>query len=255
MSSLNSDFQAAGWHRFSMATKRKKETDVTHEFISKTQPLEITQKFSFTEKQRQILDIAAKNHTKVVFISGSAGTGKTMLAIYTALLKLRDKKINKLTYLRNPIESSSGSIGFLPSDKNAKMAPYLQPAIDQLQEFLTPFQIKSLTDTETVEVIPIGFCKGMTFRNSLVISDEAQDLSVKELCMIMGRLGRGSQLWIIGDTKQCAVKKSGFDEVFNAFSDESSKHNGIHTFTFGPEDCMRHGLGKFIIEKFEKLGL
>lgn len=236
-----------------MASKRKKEKDVTQEFLGKVAPFEIRQNIVFTDKQRNVLDVAARNRTKVVFISAPPGVGKTMMAVYSGLRKYQEKRIDKIFYIRQPVESSQASIGFLPADKNAKMAPYLQPAIDQLNEFLSPLEIKKLIETETIEVIPLGFCKGMTFKNSLVIMDEAEDLSVKELCMVMGRLGKGSQLWIIGDSKQGVCKKSGFDQVFNCFSDDASKEMGIHTFTFTSEDCMRSGIGKFIIEKFEKM--
>lgn len=236
--------------------KRTAEIDITNEILKQDsnylQSLVINP-FRWTKKQSEIIDTALSKGTKIVFIKGPPGTAKTLISVYCSLVCLKERNMNKVVYIRVPIEACATKIGFLPAGQAEKMSPHLQPARDHLRELISIPMMERLIEEEVVEAIPLGFVKGLTLTNSAVIFDEAEDGNLAELCMVMNRLGKNSIMFIIGDEKQSNIKDSAFSKVFNAFSGEDSQNYGIHTFEFGSEDCMRSGITKFVVEKFDKI--
>jgi phosphate starvation-inducible PhoH-like protein len=207
----------------------------------------------WTDKQRQIISTILDKETKVVFINGVAGTGKTYLGIFCALELLRQKKISKINYIRTAVESADRSIGFLPGEAGEKIAPYARPLIDKLDEFLTKGMVDKLIKEEYVAVDLVNFLRGASINVESVITDESQNLSFKELVTILTRLGKKSKFIFIGDTMQSDINgKSGFKKIIDIFNDEESKNNGIHVFNLDKTDIMRSEELKFIIEKLEK---
>jgi phosphate starvation-inducible PhoH-like protein len=180
-------------------------------------------------------------------------TAKTLLSTYCSLVKLKEGRASEVIYLRNPIESVSKSVGFLAGSYEEKMRPYGLPIDDHLKELLADSIKQKLIKDQRIKVESVGFVKGRTYNVSSIIADEAEDLSVQEIKLLLTRMGHFSTLFLIGDTEQSNVKTSGFDRVFNLFNDEVSKENGIFTFEFGPEDCMRSPVVKFILEKFTEI--
>lgn len=238
-----------------MATKKAKKED-------KSEHIEQDKKVSFdfgirelpwTGKQQKIIETAQTKEARVVFIKSPPGCGKTLISVYVALNKLKQKQVGKITYVRVPCESSSYGIGFLPSDLESKMEPWLEPAMDHLKALIVNGGLGRLLDESYIEAIPLGFVKGRTYNSSVVIIDEAEDLTAKDFRLIMSRLGKRSLMFVIGDEDQSNVKNSGFQEVYNLFNNEESKNNGIHCFEFGPEDSLRSDITKFILEKFDDL--
>ena len=211
----------------------------------------IRKPFEFTEKQKQFISLALDKNTKIMICNAPPGVGKTMLSIYCCLQMLNSKSLSQILYLRNPIESSSKGIGFIPGLKIDKMQAFGEPAFDQLKIFLNNSDLQKIQKEERVLVETVGFLQGRTYNSTGMIMDEAEDLSLKELRMVMGRMGMFSKLFLIGDERQTNVKNSGFKNVFNLFNDEESKSNGIVTFEFTKADCMRSGLLKYILDKIE----
>lgn len=207
--------------------------------------------FQFTEKQKQFIDLALNKNNKIIICNAPPGVGKTMLSIYCCLQMLNSKSLSQILYLRNPIEASSKGIGFIPGEKIVKLQAFGEPAYDQLKVFLNKSDLDKIQKEERVLVETVGFIQGRTFCNSGIIMDEAEDLSLKELRMVMSRMGAFSKLFLIGDERQKNVKNSGFRNVFNLFNDEESKSKGIVTFEFTKDDCMRSGLLKYILDKLE----
>ena len=207
----------------------------------------------WTEKQQRFIDLALAKNTKVIICESPPGTGKTLLSLYCSLRKLNDKRIGEIIYIRAPIESCSKGLGFIPGSQEEKMNPYFLPAMDHFYELLDKITVKKLLKEERITVTPMGFLKGRTYSVCACIADEAEDLTLQELELLMGRMGHFSCLFIIGDEKQANIKNSGFSIVYQAFNNEESKSHGIHTFTFGKEDCMRNGISKYVIDIFETL--
>lgn len=208
--------------------------------------------FKWTEKQNKVIDCALAKETNIVFIKSPPGTGKTLLSTYCSLELLSKKAVSNIVYYRNPVESATKSLGFLSGDYNQKMAPYGMPLFDHLVELLDKPTIDKLFKDERISIDTIGFAKGRTHHVSAIIMEEAEDLTPQELELIMGRLGKHSKLFIIGDVRQANVKNSGFDKTFNLFNDDEAKGKGIHTFEFNSSDCMRSPILKFIVDRFEK---
>lgn len=206
-----------------------------------------------TQKQKQFLELASSKTSKIIFVSGPAGTSKTFLAIFHALTMLNDKKVSDLIYIRSAVESSDTKLGFLPGEADDKLAPYIQPLLDKMSEMLPKGDIDVLRKEERVTGIPVGFLRGLNWNAKVIVADEAQNMTYKELFTLITRTGEFSKVFILGDPEQSDINgKSGFIKMISHFDDEESRQNGIHVFRFTEDDIVRSGLVKFIIKKIKK---
>jgi phosphate starvation-inducible PhoH-like protein len=203
-----------------------------------------------TEKQQKFLELANDKNTKIMFVLGPAGSSKTYLAVLNALKMINDKKVSDLIYIRSAVESADSKLGFLPGEADEKMAPYLQPLMDKLVELLPKNEIDVLQKEERFSSIPVSFLRGLNWNAKVIIADEAQNMTYKELFTLITRTGEFSKVFILGDPEQSDINgKSGFIKMINTFRDDESRYNGIHVFEFTEEDIVRSGLVKFIIQK------
>ena len=215
--------------------------------------LSIYKRNNLTEKQKQFLEIAMNKDTKIIFVSGPAGTSKTYMAIYSALQLLNERRMSDIIYIRSAVESSDSKLGFLPGEANDKMAPYLAPLIDKLMELLPKEDVEYLKKEERISSIPVGFLRGLNWNAKIIISDEAQNMTLKELFTLITRVGEFSKVFILGDPDQSDINgKSGFIKIISHFDDEESRNQGIHVFRFTDDDIVRSGLVKYIIKKLKK---
>ena len=223
----------------------KKKTKVTIDLSIRELP--------WTDKQKQFIDLALHKDTKVIILKGVAGTAKTILAVYSALRLIKEKKASEIYYSRVPVEASVHGIGYIKGTSEEKMSPYTQPLVDKLNELLPVPHVKSLMMDERIIGVPLGFLRGLNISNATFIMDEAQNCRVEDFLLVMTRMTTFSKLFICGDAQQSDIRQSGFCTVFDLFNNEESKNNGIHTFEFGKEDIVRSEILSYIIEKFEKL--
>lgn len=203
-----------------------------------------------TENQKKFLEIAGDKETKIMFVSGPAGSAKTYLSVLHALKMISEKRVSDLIYIRSAVESSSNSLGFLPGLTSEKLAPYIQPLMDKLEELLPKNEIGILMKEERIITIPVGFLRGLNWNAKAIILDEAQNTTTKELLTFMTRIGEFSKVFILGDPEQSDINgKSGFQKMLSSFDDEESAQNGIRVFKFTEQDIVRSALVKFIIQK------
>lgn len=215
-------------------------------------PLHIYQR-SLTDKQKQFLDLAEDKSVKVIFVTGPAGTSKTFLSVLHSLKMIGEKRVSDLVYIRSAVESSDAKLGFLPGEANQKLAPYIQPLLDKLVELLPKSDIDILLKEERVVGVPVGFLRGLNWNAKVIIADEAQNMTFKELFTLITRIGEFSKVFILGDPEQSDINgKSGFIKMIGHFDDEESRQNGIHVFRFTEDDIVRSGLVQFIIKKVKK---
>ena len=208
---------------------------------------------NLNEKQKQFLELVMDKNTKVVFVSGPAGTSKTYMSVYCALTLLNQRRVSDLIYIRSAVESSDTKLGFLPGEADEKMAPYLAPLIDKLVELLPKSDIDTLKKENRISSIPVGFLRGLNWNAKVVIADEAQNMTFKELFTLITRTGEFSKMFILGDPDQSDINgKSGFIKMMSYFDDEESRANGIQVFRFTDDDIVRSGLVQFIIKKVKK---
>ena len=232
---------------------RKKKTDLE---IEQLRPAKISIKnIGLTEKQKSLVRLALEEDNKIIFISGPAGSTKTFMAVYCALKRLKADDNLDLMYVRTVIESADKGLGALPGDIMEKINPYMAPLDDKLRELLpqTTGIINDLITKKRVQAMPINFLRGANWINKVVVADEAQNFTFKELTTLLTRIGRDSQLFICGDYMQSDINgKSGFKQMFDLFNDDQSKDNGIQCFSFGFEDILRSEILSYIIKKIEQ---
>ena len=239
--------------------RRKKQPEIVNEADIEKIRTSLTKtniklkKVSLTEKQLALLKIIFDNDSKIIFISGPAGTSKTYVAIYGALQLYNMNNDRGITYVRTIAESGEKSLGALPGEMAEKINPYMMPMNEKLDELLIPGQASIVKEKEIIKGMPINYLRGASWRNEIVIADESQNFTFKELTTLMTRLGEGSKLLICGDPMQSDINgKSGFADMYSLFNDEESKEQGIHTFYFGPEDIKRSEILKYVISKIQK---
>ena len=235
-----------------MATKKSKQAK-RFEIPQLKQTIHINS-LPLTPRQKHFLSLAFDDETKIMFIAGPAGSTKTYMAVYSALRLLSAEDSLDLLYVRTVIESADKGLGALPGDIDEKFNPYMAPLEDKLYEMLpkTSTARKELLDSGRISAMPINYLRGSSWKNKIVVADEAQNFTFKELTTLVTRLGEGSKLIICGDFMQSDINgRTGFKEMFGLFSDEDSVQNGIHSFSFNRTDIVRSKILKFIISKLE----
>lgn len=212
--------------------------------------------FNFSEKQQEILRCLMDEKTKVVFLSGCAGTSKTYMAIYAAL-NIIDRDFSKdLIYIRTIQESGARSLGSLPGEIDSKFSPFQIPLEEKCEEILEDHCTKGLFESGKMKAIPVNYLRGSSFKNKIICMDESQNFSLAETVTSVSRIGEGTKLFICGDPNQVDLPhnvKSGFTSFITAFDNQESRDHGIYHFHFGTEDIVRSEILKFIVEKIETI--
>ena len=229
---------------------KKDESPIIFQRPKLKSALSIRKRPDLTDNQKIFLELAQNKETKIVFVSGPAGTSKTFLAVMASLFLINDKKVSDLIYLRSVVESSENKMGYLPGGEDEKVAPYMQPLVDKLEELLPKNDIDLLMKEQRVQGHPINFLRGLSWNAKAIVVDESQNMTFKELYTLVTRVGEFSKLFILGDPDQSDIgSKSGFAKMRDCLSDDDSKSNGIYTFKFTTDDIVRSQLVKFIIKK------
>lgn len=214
----------------------------------------IHNEFKLTDVHRSFLELFLYKDTKMVFVDGPAGSAKSYLAVYGALQLLQKKSIDQIVYIRSIVESASKSIGSLPGELQEKFQPWSLPLLEKLDELVGPKIGGELMRNNYVKCMPVNFVRGLTFRNSVVIVDESQNLQFPELVATLTRFGENSKYIVIGDSFQSDIgNKSGFTKIRQAFNDEDSEQQGIHSFVFSENEVVRSQILKFIVKRLERI--
>jgi len=186
----------------------------------------------------------------MVFCTGSAGSGKTFLAVAEALRLVLSHKKNKIIITR-PVVEAGESLGFLPGDLEQKIDPYLRPLRDAMEAIVTPETVKKLTEAGIIEVAPLAYMRGRTLNNAVIILDEAQNTTSAQMKMFLTRIGFGSKVIITGDRTQKDLPHdtvSGLDIAMKVLK-------GIDDIGFcelTSKDVVRHPLVQKIVEAYDK---
>lgn len=138
----------------------------------------------------------------IVFATGPAGTGKTMLAMMAGIQALKQGEVTKIILTRPAIGVDDEQHGFLPGDLNAKMEPWTRPLFDVLLEYYDRKEIARMLDEQIIEISPLAFMRGRTFKNAWIIADEMQNATPNQMKMLLTRLGENSKMIVTGDTRQ-----------------------------------------------------
>jgi len=185
----------------------------------------------------------------LAFGIGPAGTGKTYLAVASAIDALENEHVRRIVLVRPAVEAGE-RLGFLPGDMSQKVDPYLRPMYDALFEMLGPDQVGRLIEKNVIEVAPLAFMRGRSLNDSFVILDEAQNTSVAQMKMFLTRIGFGSRSVVTGDITQIDLPKGQQSGLKNAI-DILKSVEGVAFTHFTPGDVVRHQLVQRIVEAYE----
>ena len=201
-----------------------------------------------TENQNTYFNLL--NTKNIVFAIGPAGTGKTYVAVAKAVSALQDGKVNKIILSRPAVEAGE-KLGFLPGDLKEKVDPFLRPIYDALYSMLPYEQVEKKISNNTIEIAPIAFMRGRTLEDCFIILDEAQNTTRTQMKMFLTRLGKNSQMVIVGDITQIDLvseRESGLKDAIKKLK----KIKDIGFIELFEQDVVRHDLVKKIINAYEK---
>jgi phosphate starvation-inducible protein PhoH len=206
--------------------------------------------FPWTERQQEIIDAVLVKKSRLTMVDGIWGSGKSILAVYTCLKLLKEKKISNILYIRNIVQSGTGTLGWLGGDLETRLSPYMLPFQQKLDELLPHDQVDKLIRDKTVESQPVALLRGTSYNCYGIIIDEAGCMSKEDILLALSRVGNFSYVFLVGDSWQVDVKESGFRGIFDLFNDDESKENKVHVFELQDKmDVMRSELLRFIMKK------
>lgn len=183
----------------------------------------------------------------IIFAIGPAGTGKTMLAVQWAIDQLKYGSADKIVITR-PAVSVDEQHGFLPGDLNQKMEPWTKPIMDVFAENYHAKEIENMLREGVIEVSPLAYMRGRTFKNAIVIADEMQNATPSQMKMLLTRLGQGSKMIVTGDLQQADRPSNNglleFLQKYNGFEN----HRYVDVCHFTKNDIERHEAVKEVLE-------
>ena len=201
-----------------------------------------------TPNQRRYIENIRKNDLN--FGIGPAGTGKTSLAVATAVEALETERVRRLVLVRPAVEAGE-RLGFLPGDLAQKIDPYLRPLYDALYEMLGHDRVARLSERGVIEMAPLAYMRGRTLNESFIILDEAQNTTVEQMKMFLTRIGFGSTAVVTGDTSQVDLprgQRSGLRHAAELLKDV----DGISFARFQAKDVVRHPLVQRIVDAYDR---
>ena len=184
----------------------------------------------------------------IVFGIGPAGTGKTLLAVQVAVKQFLEGKIDKIIVTR-PAVSVDEDLGFLPGTLEQKMAPWTRPIFDVLREYFQAKEIEGMIEEGIIEIAPLAYMRGRTFKRSFILADEMQNATPNQMKMLLTRLGEESQMAVTVDLAQADRKAdNGLIDFTNLLAKSNSTHLDIVHFAQG--DIERHNAVKEVLQVY-----
>jgi phosphate starvation-inducible PhoH-like protein len=184
--------------------------------------------------------------TSIVLAIGPAGTGKTMLAVQYGIKLFQEGKVDRIVVTR-PAVSVDEDLGFLPGDLNEKMAPWTRPIFDVLGEYYQKKEIANMLEEGVIEISPLAYMRGRTFKNAYIVADEMQNATVNQMKMLLTRLGEGSKMVVTGDLAQAdRLSDNGLIDFCNLLEQKQYLEH-IDIVRFDARDIERHNAVKEVL--------
>ena len=216
---------------------------------------------SYTKQKQKNVTIIPRNRNQetyvlkllddtndIVFGIGPAGTGKTLLAVQVAVKLFLQGSIDKIIVTR-PAVSVDEDLGFLPGTLEQKMAPWTRPIFDVLREYFQAKEIEGMIEEGIIEIAPLAFMRGRTFKRSFILADEMQNATPNQMKMLLTRLGQDSQMAVTGDLAQAdRIADNGLIDFTNLLAKSNSTHLDIVHFAQG--DIERHNAVKEVLQVY-----
>jgi phosphate starvation-inducible PhoH-like protein len=188
----------------------------------------------------------------ITFCIGPAGCGKTYLSVHRALRELGNKEnhIDGIVIVKPLVEAAGEKIGYLPGDVEEKTAPFMMSFYYNMEQIIGKQRLQILKDSNTIQVIPLAFMRGITLSNKFVILDEAQNATPEQIKMFVTRIGENSKYIIAGDLEQSDIKKhsSGLEDAIKRFAGI----HGVGLASFKEKDVVRHSLVRRLLKRYRE---
>ena len=188
--------------------EKKKISDIKfynecYQYISPKEKEIIEAKFTKprSKAQKKYVSILNDSSQKIIIVTGPAGSGKTLLATEIGVKHFLNGLCEKLIFVR-PTVTTDEDIGFLPGKLEDKLAPFIRPIYDVLYNFISPQEVTQLLEEKIIEIAPLAYMRGRTFKNCWIVADEMQNSTINQMKMMLTRLGEGTKLVITGDLEQ-----------------------------------------------------
>jgi phosphate starvation-inducible PhoH-like protein len=228
-------------------TQKKIYENIQH--LSNVEKQRLDQKFTKPKNgpQRDYYNLLSQRTKKIVVATGPAGTGKTLFATEMGVKSYLTNHVEKIIFTR-PSVTVDEDLGYLPGTLEEKMAPWVRPIYDILYTFISPKDVGSLIEDKTIEISPLGFMRGRTFKNCWIIADEMQNSTTSQMKMLLTRLGENTRLIITGDLDQPDRhnEMNGLDDFLDKFKGKRS--SSITSVEFSNDDIQREEVVKEVLE-------
>ena len=190
-------------------------------------------------RQEDYIEYLDDPNKHIVFSMGPAGTGKTLLGVLAAVRALKEGEIDKIVVTR-PAVSVDEQHGFLPGTLEEKMAPWTRPIFDVFNEYWSPQQIEAMIADQTIEIAPLAYMRGRTFKGAYIIADEMQNATPSQMKMLLTRIGDGSRIVVTGDLAQHdrGYENNGLKDFVHKL--KQKKSSMIAVVEFQRQDVERH---------------
>ena len=219
------------------------------QYLSPKEKEDFEQKFTRpkTRSQEIYTSMLRSKSKKIVIATGPAGTGKTMFATEFAVRNFLLGKCERIVFTR-PSVSVDEDLGFLPGTLEDKMAPWIRPIYDILYQFMSPKEVVELMEDKVIEIAPLGFMRGRTFKNCWIVADEMQNSTISQMKMLLTRIGENSRLTITGDLDQHdkPTGQNGLEDFLDKFKGKRS--SSIGSFEFDKSDIQREEVVKEVLD-------
>ena len=200
--------------------------------------------------QEQYLELLKNPKKFIVFAIGPAGTGKTMLGVQMAIKQLKEGMISKIIITR-PAVSVDEEHGFLPGTLNQKMEPWTRPIMDVFEEYYHPKEIAEMLEDGVIEISPLAYMRGRTFKNAFVIADEMQNATPSQMKMLLTRIGDSSRMVVTGDLNQAdRPRENGLLEFCNLYG-QGGEYRMIAMARFEQQHVERHPVVREILKLYK----
>jgi phosphate starvation-inducible PhoH-like protein len=204
--------------------------------------------------QETYIELLTDETKHIVFATGPAGTGKTMLAMLAGIKAYKEGLVSKIILTRPAVGVDDERHGFLPGNITAKMEPWTKPLFDVIHEYYSPKDVARMLEEQTIEISPLAFMRGRTFKGSWVVADEMQNATPGQMKMLLTRLGEGSKIVVTGDTRQADRREDDnglldFKGLVEAY--QQSKY--VAGVEFSARDIARHPAVKEILDIYGEI--
>ena len=185
----------------------------------------------------------------IVVATGPAGTGKTYLAMLAAIKAFRLGHCERIILTRPAVGVDDEKHGFLPGDLNSKMEPWTRPLFDVLREYYSAKEVTMMLENQTIEISPLAFMRGRTFKDAWIIADEMQNATPSQMKMLMTRIGENSKIVITGDVEQTdrTVHNNGLIDLCKRLE---TKREGLAVCYMTNKDIQRHPIIDTVLELY-----